>query len=83
MALPGVFIVVVLLFMIVPLALIIVALVDLANRDTADWEMAGQNQIVWVLIILLVGIIGPICTGDCQAKARCHSPRKVATLAGS
>ena len=48
------------LFLVVPLALLIVALVDLAKRDTSDWERSGQNQIVWVLIIVFVGILGPI-----------------------
>lgn len=52
--------IVVLLFLIVPLALLIVALLDVARRDSDDWTKAGQNQVVWVLIVIFVGLIGPI-----------------------
>ena len=42
------------------LVLLLMALVDLAKRPTAAWEASGQNQIVWVLIVVLVGFIGPL-----------------------
>jgi pilus assembly protein TadC len=40
----------------IELILIVVAIVDLVRRENV-W---GDNKIVWVLIIVLLGIIGPI-----------------------
>ncbi len=40
------------------LILIIVALVDLVRREP---ERVNGNKIVWAIIILLIGTIGPIC----------------------
>lgn len=60
MALGLVELIAVLLFLVVPFTLLLVALVDLARRDSENWAKAGQNQIVWVLIIIFVGLIGPI-----------------------
>ena len=39
---------------------LVVALVDLLKRPSAAWEASGQNQIVWLLVILLITLIGPL-----------------------
>ena len=54
------FLVVIGLFLIVPFGLLVWALVDLAPRPTWEWQASQQNQIVWVLVVLLVGCVGPI-----------------------
>lgn len=41
-------------------ALWIVALVDALKRPTDNWERAGQNQIVWVVVIVFANIIGAL-----------------------
>jgi Phospholipase_D-nuclease N-terminal len=41
---------------IIEVVLLVVALVDLAKRE----YVRGGNKIVWVLVIVLVNIIGPI-----------------------
>ena len=46
--------------MLAGLALLVVALVDLVRRPAAQWASSGHNQIVWVLIVVLVGFIGPL-----------------------
>lgn len=45
---------------IVPLALLVWALVDALQRPAAAWDAAGQQQIVWLIVIVFVGFIGPI-----------------------
>ncbi len=60
MALGLVELIAVLLLLVVPLALLLVALMDLARRDSDEWTKAGQNQVVWALIVIFVGLIGPI-----------------------
>lgn len=40
--------------------LLIVALVDLVKRPPQAWAESGHNQIVWALIIVFVGLIGPV-----------------------
>jgi heme/copper-type cytochrome/quinol oxidase subunit 2 len=47
------------LFVLVPLGLLVWALVDLATRSEAEWRWSGQDRLGWVLIIVLVGLIGP------------------------
>lgn len=42
------------------LALLIVALVDLVKRPADAWARSGHNQLVWALIVVFVGFIGPI-----------------------
>lgn len=49
-----------LLVMLAGVVLLIVALVDLVKRPAAAWEASGQNQLVWALVVILVGFIGPI-----------------------
>ena len=50
----------IIVFMLFPFALMVVALIDAVRRDRTVWDAAGQNQIVWILLILLIGCIGPI-----------------------
>ncbi|MEL7156425.1 MAG: PLDc N-terminal domain-containing protein [Actinomycetota bacterium] len=45
---------------ILPLGLLIWALIDLLRRPSWAWPASDQQQIVWVLVVLLVGLIGPI-----------------------
>ena len=42
----------------IQLVLMIIALTDLIKRDRS--EVKGENKWVWVLVILLVNLIGPI-----------------------
>jgi hypothetical protein len=46
--------------MIAGLVLLIVALVDLGRRPADVWAASGHNQIVWALIVIFVGFIGPV-----------------------
>jgi uncharacterized membrane protein YhaH (DUF805 family) len=41
---------------VVQLALIVISVVDLVRRD----HVAGSSKLVWVLVIILINIIGPI-----------------------
>lgn len=47
------------LVMLAGLALLVMALVDLVKRPAEVWSRAGHNQLVWALIVILVGFIGP------------------------
>lgn len=44
--------------LILELILVIVALVDLAKRDKSSIQ--GENKLLWILVILFIGTIGPI-----------------------
>lgn len=55
-----VFMALMMLFAIVPLGLLIWALIDMLRRPSWVWPASDQQQIVWVLVVLLVGLIGPI-----------------------
>jgi hypothetical protein len=48
------------LFAVAGFAIWIWALVDALRRPTSDWEGARQNQIVWVLVIVLTNLIGAV-----------------------
>lgn len=50
----------IMLLAMVGLALLIVALVDLVQRPSESWSASGQNQLVWALIVVFVGFIGPV-----------------------
>jgi hypothetical protein len=50
----------VMLVMLAGLVLIVMALVDLVRRPTEQWTVSGHNQLVWALIVILVGFIGPL-----------------------
>lgn len=45
---------------IVPLAILIVALVDLVKRPQSQWQAADQNQLLWGGIVVFVSLVGPI-----------------------
>lgn len=36
------------------------ALIDLLRRPEQQWKQAGQDRLVWALIVVFVGLIGPI-----------------------
>lgn len=42
------------------LVVLVMALVDLVRRPSEVWELSGHNQIVWALIVVFVGIVGPV-----------------------
>jgi len=42
--------------LIVEIALLFIAIIDLDRRE----HVTGNNKLVWVLVIVLIGIIGPI-----------------------
>lgn len=35
-------------------------LIDLLQIPESDWEAAGQNKIVWLLVMVLLGFLGAI-----------------------
>ena len=41
---------------ILELALLIIALVDIIKRE----HVTGDNKVIWILVIVLINIIGPI-----------------------
>jgi hypothetical protein len=48
------------LFLLAPIGLLIWALVDLLRRPQDQWTEAGQNQLVWALVVVFLAVIGPI-----------------------
>lgn len=50
----------VVLVMLAGFGLLILALVDLVKRPADAWEASGQNQLVWALVVVFVGFIGPL-----------------------
>ncbi len=50
----------VMLFSLGGLGLLVVALIDLVRRPVDVWARSGHNQIVWALIVVFVGFIGPV-----------------------
>ncbi len=48
------------LAMVAGLALLVFALVDLVGRPAGQWAESGHNQLVWALIVILVGLVGPL-----------------------
>jgi hypothetical protein len=44
--------------LIIQLTLMIVALVDLARRDSS--QVQGGSRLLWALVIMLINLIGPI-----------------------
>lgn len=47
-------------FVLVPLVLWILGLVDALRRPDSQWEAAGQNKLLWILVIVLTQIIGVV-----------------------
>ena len=50
----------VLIAMVAGVALFLFAIVDLVRRPSNQWRDSGHNQIVWALVIVFVGFIGPL-----------------------
>ena len=46
--------------MLVTFGLLVLALVDLVKRPAHAWEESGHNQLVWALVVIFVGVIGPV-----------------------
>ncbi len=42
------------------LVLLVVALLDLVRRPAAAWQASGHNQLVWALVVIFVGLVGPL-----------------------
>lgn len=55
--LPSIFLLLVVPLVVIELGLVIFALVDLAKPDR---QVVGGSKMVWALVIVLVGTIGPI-----------------------
>ncbi len=36
------------------------ALVDAVRRPTSEWDAAAQNQLLWVVVIVVTGAIGAL-----------------------
>jgi hypothetical protein len=56
----GLFFVLFILFALVSLGLLIWALTDLLRRPTSDFTHSGQDRLLWALVVVFVGLIGPI-----------------------
>lgn len=46
--------------LLVPVGLLVFALVDLLRRPDPEWAWSGQDRLTWVLVVLFVGLLGPI-----------------------
>ena len=55
----GIGIVFLIAFVAIPIVMFI-ALVDIARRPRAEWDAAGQNQLMWVLLVVFVTVIGVV-----------------------
>ena len=55
----GIGIVFLIAFVAIPIVMVI-ALVDIARRPRAEWDAAGQNQLMWVLLVVFVTVIGVV-----------------------
>ncbi|NNE95486.1 MAG: hypothetical protein HKN24_05605 [Acidimicrobiales bacterium] len=51
--------IIVILTLIIPM-LTIAAIVDLLRRPASSWPQSGQSQAVWALVIIFIGLVGPI-----------------------
>lgn len=36
------------------------AILDVVRRPASEWQSAGQNQVLWAIVVLLLSIVGPI-----------------------
>lgn len=48
------------LVMLATVGLLVLAIVDLVKRPATHWDEAGHNQLVWALVVIFVGFIGPV-----------------------
>ena len=49
-----------LLFVVVPFVLWLMSLVSAVRYPDAQWQAAGQNKLVFVVIIVVLGVIGSL-----------------------
>lgn len=49
-----------LFILLIPVGLMIWAIVDLLKYDDATWERAAQTKVAWLLIVGIVGFLGPL-----------------------
>lgn len=40
------------------LAIAIYCIVDITKQPDAAWQAAGQNKVLWIVLVLLLGVIG-------------------------
>lgn len=50
----------VMLVLLASLGLLVWAIVDLVKRPAPVWTASGHSQIVWALIVIFLGFIGPV-----------------------
>lgn len=50
----------VLVLAVIPLGLLVWTLIDLLQRPQEAWTASGQDRMVWTIVVVLVGFIGPI-----------------------
>ena len=48
------------LFALAGFVLLVMALVDLVKRPADVWKASGHSQIVWALVVIFIGFIGPL-----------------------
>lgn len=48
------------LVMLAGVVVLVMALLDLVRRPAEQWTASGHNQLVWALIVIFVGFIGPL-----------------------
>lgn len=48
------------LFMLAAFGLLVLALVDLVKRPADVWKESGHSHLVWALVVIFVGFIGPV-----------------------
>ena len=54
----GFFILVIVLLGLAGFAFWVWALVDALQRPDDEWQHAGQNKLVWILVMIFLGILG-------------------------
>lgn len=59
------------------LVLLVLALIDLVKRPAGEWTASGHNQLVWAVIVVFVGFVGPLLylliARPALETARCNS----------
>jgi hypothetical protein len=53
----AVFVIVYLVVILGSLAMMVVAIVDMARRPDWQWKIAGQERILWLLLVILVNLL--------------------------
>lgn len=47
-------------FILFPFLLMVIALVDLLRRPVEAWEAAREDRLIWLLVVIFVGLVGPV-----------------------